>query len=129
MGGKITLKKGQAGLNRLYNTYRIASKRRGLEFTLTKAQFKKLTSGDCFYCGKAPESVFFEHNTGEKSREHGKYFYNGIDRVDNTKGYIKSNCVTCCKEHNQWKKAMPYYDFIKNIINTANHLINKGFKV
>lgn len=122
---KIVLKKGEAGLNRLYNTYRLASKRRGLDFFLSKKEFKRLTSSVCHYCGKPPEQVFFEHNTGEISKEHGKYLYNGIDRLDNTKGYIKNNVVPCCKIHNQWKKAMSYEKFIEELLKAADYLRSK----
>lgn len=41
------------------------------------------------------------------------YWYNGVDRVDNTKGYTLENCVTCCAEANYAKRALSYADFIK----------------
>lgn len=31
------------------------------------------------------------------------YFYNGIDRLDNTKGYTPENSVACCKHCNSLK--------------------------
>jgi hypothetical protein len=30
----------------------------------------------------------------------GEWVYNGIDRVDNNKQYIKENLVSCCKKCN-----------------------------
>lgn len=55
----------------------------------------KFWDGNCEYCG-----------TKEKL---------GVDRIDNTKGYIKGNCVTCCKWCNMMKKNLSVEDFIKHI--------------
>lgn len=46
--------------------------------------------------------------------------YNGVDRVDNEKGYTKENCVPSCGSCNFKKKAIPIamvkkiYEFIFN---------------
>lgn len=37
---------------------------------------------------------------------------NGIDRVDNTKGYSVSNCVSCCYDCNKMKGTLDYITFI-----------------
>ena len=67
---------------------------------LDRESFKVLTKQDCYYCGKSP-SQLLKHNTAN-----GGYIYNGIDRVDNTKGYIFTNCVSCCKECNIKKSSI-----------------------
>ncbi len=43
---------GQAGFNRLYRDY--SRDTRGREFTLTKDEFKIMTSSLCHYCGSKP---------------------------------------------------------------------------
>lgn len=40
------------------------------------------------------------------------YTYNGIDRVNNDIGYIKNNCIPCCKICNRAKNSMSYDDFL-----------------
>jgi hypothetical protein len=47
--------------------------------------------------------------------EHINY-HNGIDRVDNDKGYISDNCVPCCWKCNNMKNTMKQKDFINHII-------------
>jgi hypothetical protein len=37
---------------------------------------------------------------------------NGIDRMDNTKCYVPSNCVPCCKHCNFAKHTLDYNSFI-----------------
>lgn len=45
----------------------------------------------CFYCGS-------------KST--------GLDRVDNSKGYVLENCVACCWRCNSWKSTSSFKDFV-----------------
>lgn len=40
-----------------------------------------------------------------------KLFRNGIDRVDNSLGYILSNVVSCCKICNYMKKDLSEQEF------------------
>jgi len=91
----------ESGKNHLYSTYRLKSKRRNIPFDLDKETFFQLTSSNCFYCGKPPTKVSRLRKT---VGHHGDYKYNGIDRVDNDKGYIEGNCVACCYDCNLKKK-------------------------
>ncbi|KKK85990.1 hypothetical protein LCGC14_2767730, partial [marine sediment metagenome] len=78
---KHQLKKGRASLNKLFRTYVRRAKNKGLKFNLNFNQFQKLTEQDCHYCGSVPSSVI------SGKTYYGDYTYNGIDRVDNNKGY------------------------------------------
>jgi hypothetical protein len=64
---------------------------RQLEFTLTKSEFNSIRTNPCYLCGI------------ENSDTH----YNGIDRVNNSKGYISSNCKACCGHCNFFKANIP----------------------
>jgi hypothetical protein len=55
-------------------------------FTLSQEEFEKIVIQPCYYCG------FYS-----------KHKFLGIDRINNTKGYILSNCITCCKMCNMMK--------------------------
>lgn len=106
------LASGEAAFNALWYVYRTAHQRkRGLspgdpkaQFTLTKEQFRELTKQNCFYCGKLPSTV--------KKAKHSDYLYNGLDRIDNTKGYTPDNVVPCCGECNFHKGSLPQDQFL-----------------
>lgn len=90
MQGNKGLEYGDASFNSLYSTYIRGAKIRGLSFELSKEIFKILTQSDCYYCGVKPYLVV------KRSRNNGNYTYMGVDRVDNSSGYIDGNVVPCC---------------------------------
>ena len=94
------LKYGRNAINQLYSRYKRDAAKRNLAFELSKDEFQLLTSGCCFYCGVPPSSVVSIKNA------FGEYAYNGIDRVANHIGYVKNNCVSCCRACNSAKSAV-----------------------
>lgn len=103
--------------NSLYHNYRRNAAARGLPFELTRPQFDILTSGECFYCGGVPSQVV--RNGRMTSGDRSKYTYNGIDRMDNSVGYIIGNCVSCCNTCNKMKRANDVDLFINHAIKIA----------
>lgn len=97
---------GEAAFNQLYSQYLHSAKKRNHFFNLTKEMFKEITSSACHYCGASPSRI------SSMKRGNGTYIYNGIDRVDNNKGYEKDNIVACCKTCNVAKNTLNYTDFI-----------------
>lgn len=112
--------KGEAGFNHLYLKYRIRAEERGYSFELTKEEFRILTKQNCYYCGCEPK-----HLAGGKN-SNGKYVYNGIDRWDNSKGYMTGNCVSCCGDCNKRKWTSDPEEFINWIRLAYNNLFNKN---
>lgn len=98
---------GESAFNSLFQSYKYGAKERGLEFSLTKEQFRSLTSLPCTYCDTLPSR---EHKPHKFSN--GAYRYNGLDRVNNNKGYIISNVVTACKICNYAKKNISLEEFL-----------------
>ena len=95
----------EIALNRYYNRgYLIPAQNRNLEFTLDLACFKTLVTSTCHYCGAEPRRLA-DHVLKRMP-------LNGIDRVDNTIGYTKSNCVTCCSSCNFLKHNMNIDEFL-----------------
>jgi hypothetical protein len=78
-----------------YKIYIQSAKRRNKEFRITLEQATKLFQSSCFYCG-----------CKDKVR------LNGIDRKDNTIGYLPNNVVSCCTFCNISKHTLSYDDFI-----------------
>lgn len=107
-------KQGEVGLRLLFNTYRAGARTRNHEWALSEAQVRELTSQDCHYCGAAPAQVkTYAPSSGvsQERREFATYLYNGIDRVDNAKGYVVGNVVPACKTCNMSKHARGQAEF------------------
>lgn len=97
----------EAVFNVLYSRYKTQALKRDYGFQLTKDQLKSLSKEDCFYCGEQPSQELHHKGT--------VLMYNGIDRIDNSKGYSKNNCVPCCGVCNTMKMSMSLHDFLAKI--------------
>lgn len=105
----------------LYNSYRFNAHKRKLCFDINREQFFKITKGNCFYCNKHPSNIF---NLKVKTKNKiANYTYNGIDRINNDKGYTPDNIVSCCTRCNTMKMDMNINDSkmtIKKIYDNLN---------
>jgi hypothetical protein len=88
-----------------YDSYRWNAKARGLLFRLSFRDFMKLWQTECYYCGEIVKTI-------------------GIDRIDNTKGYVFGNILSCCKDCNMIKKNFPKDKFIAVAIKIAKRHSN-----
>lgn len=94
--------------NSQWCAYTASAKSRNLIFTLNKDDFRNLLFKNCTYCGVKPYAIFVRSFIDGKSET---VAWNGIDRVDSTKGYTPENCVTCCKICNAAKSNLTYEEF------------------
>lgn len=78
---------------------------RNLCWNLSREQVEKIILQPCHYCGGDPGNIKETKNSIEP------LFYNGIDRVDNARGYDIENVVPCCKICNRSKQDMKLEDF------------------
>ena len=87
----------------VYSDYKIGARKRNLVFELSKDEIYSMIEKQCYYC-----------------KEINKIGWNGIDRLDNKKGYIESNVVPCCTMCNIMKSGFSkniFLKFCKNIVN------------
>lgn len=118
-----SMKGDLVGYNKWYYNYKIKAKERNIEFNVSLDQMTEIGKQDCHYCGAEP----VESRTGGsgyriQSRKRGSFneeYYknlcvkvNGIDRVDNTRGYEPGNIVACCKQCNIAKRDHSVDDFL-----------------
>lgn len=111
MGRKILPNNG-AAINKIIRSYKIGAKVRGIDWKIKDSFAKELIKKECFYCG------------AKFSNEWDGYKYNGIDRVDNEKGYEEGNVVPCCKICNVAKHDMAQKDFVFWARSVAEHTKN-----
>jgi hypothetical protein len=107
-----------AAVKRLFQIYKNNAKRRKHSWDLTEEQFKAITSSPCHYTGKLPSMRL------DRARDF--YVYNGIDRLDSSKGYTVENCVPCCSEVNYAKRIMSYSDFIQLCKEVTQHMTQEN---
>lgn len=78
-----------------YYTYKSRAKAREISFELSIDQFLEMWQLPCRYCGSDIKTI-------------------GVDRVDNTRGYVLDNVVSCCTTCNLMKRGMNAQDFISH---------------
>jgi len=113
----ISLPDGEASKNSIYRTYRDNASKRNIVFSLSKEEVFEIIIKNCFYCGEKPSNISRNtHNCGD-------FIYNGIDRIDSSKGYIKNNVVPSCWMCNHSKNNVSIDDFDKWIEKVYKHRI------
>lgn len=111
--GQYLTEPGHSGFKYVVRSYKIGAGQRGIDFLLSESQIKVLTKSDCYYCGAPPsQEAFCVKQRTKEAHQRSKYIYNGIDRIDNAKPYVKENCVPCCRICNRAKGNLPAEKFI-----------------
>jgi hypothetical protein len=96
---------GIGARNDVLSEYKRAAKTRNYEWQLSNEQALLLMKSNCHYCGVEPSSK-------RSISVNGSFVYNGLDRKDNSQGYVPENVVPCCPICNRAKMDMPYCEFI-----------------
>ena len=112
---------GHASWNKLFWQYNDKAKRRGFSFSLSFDQFKELAQKACSYCGDAPkrfnlyatyDGIIYDNGYTQNMVDRAWIYTNGIDRIDNSKGYELDNSVTCCTICNSFKSDYKKENFL-----------------
>ena len=99
-----------ATVHRKYQDIKNGALRRNIPFDITEDFVGVITDKDCFYCG---------HQTTDILR-------NGIDRLDNTVGYVEDNCVSCCWTCNNMKRCLDANTFVERCSQVSLHNGHEG---
>ena len=91
--------------------------------------FLHLSQQPCHYCGRKP------HRTGRTSpakiqstyqKQYGDFTYNGLDRVDSSKGHEEGNVVPSCWDCNHMKGKRTAEEFLAHIRRVHAHASDGG---
>jgi hypothetical protein len=107
--------------NLVLRYYKGNAKKRNLEFQLSLEEFRKFIFDKCNYCGSEPTLSTFV--SSQKNRRNKEIICNGIDRMDNSIGYMINNCITCCSICNGAKSNLSYEEFqnwIRKLVSVNN---------
>jgi len=88
--------------NTKYVKYKQSAKERNYAFDLTFDEFLTFWQKPCSYCNREIATI-------------------GIDRVDNTIGYVLVNCVSCCSICNSMKMDTPEEEWYSNMLTVLKH--------
>lgn len=103
----------------VWNYYRRNAVSRELEWKLTKEQFVELIMGACHYCG-----IVGRTETTQKYKDTLRH--NGVDRLENDKGYTVENSVTACRVCNIAKNVLSAEAFVTWARQLVAHQDKKG---
>lgn len=114
---------GMSSISVSYGSYKHSAKKRKLEFSITKAEFIEFVLKPCHYCGSEPTRFIKLYNKklSAEGMDRSEIRINGIDRLDNSKGYVLGNMVTCCKTCNVAKHALSMEDFSAWVVRLIRH--------
>lgn len=103
----------------IWNYYLRNAKDRNYIWNLSEEEFLILIKTSCYYCGAEPFNYVKRRYKTET--EKGLPF-NGVDRLDNTVGYVTDNCVPCCKICNAAKSNLTLDEFKAWATKLSSHL-------
>jgi hypothetical protein len=101
----------EARFNEAFGSYVSNAKRRNYVFELTKIDFRKIAEQSCVYCGAEPKPL----QPRNRKFSAAPFVCNGVDRVDNAKGYVLGNCVSCCGLCNRMKRELTSTEFKEHV--------------
>jgi len=87
-----------------YTQYKNRAVKKSLDFVLSKDEFDVISSNSCYLCNKGCSSTH----------------HNGLDRIDNSKGYIEDNVKSCCGGCNYMKRDYSVEDIFDKFIAIYN---------
>lgn len=87
--------------------------------------FLTLSQQPCHYCGRNPHRITRisrkKRGMSEHQKENGNFVYNGLDRIDSSKGHTSDNVVPCCWDCNHMKGKRTRQEFLDHIQRVHSH--------
>lgn len=89
--------------------------------------FYRLSQQPCFYCGAGLSNRLNSANVRSRrasqyQRSEGDFVYNGIDRIDSSKGHALDNVVSCCRICNMMKSNASVEEFATQVERIYEHM-------
>jgi hypothetical protein len=113
----VMLPEGIAAMRQILRRTKANATERKYEYAISESQLIIFMGQPCHYCGAGPGNV-------SRGKEYnGKFIYNGIDRVDNSRGYVIDNIVPCCKHCNIAKRDRTAAEFLAWVRRVYQHSV------
>lgn len=112
---------GEPGFRALLRDYKRNAREHGRIWELSVTRAQELFSGPCVYCGLPPATV---KRAGAATQSW--FTYNGIDRIDSSRGYVDDNVVSCCPDCNRAKLDMSRDEFLEMVRRIYLHSLQRS---
>lgn len=113
----------EASARRAFKNYYLNDRK--IKININFEYFYKASQNKCYYCNALPSNIFKSENSSDHYKNNGNFIYNGLDRIDSSKGYTEDNLVTCCKYCNKAKCSLSINNFKLHIIKLLD--VRKNF--
>lgn len=110
-------RKDDSAFNVLIRKYKKNAQNYSREWLLSNDEAQLLFFGNCHYCNTPPSNML--------STAGQTLIYNGIDRMDNDRGYVFDNVVSCCGFCNMAKRGHSYEEFVSWIDRLVEYKVEK----
>lgn len=110
--GCIKRKNYSDPLYHIVDEYIAKAGERKKEWHLSYEYASMIMQSPCHYCGRV----------GSRRNKRLGIEFNGIDRKDNSIGYVDGNVVPCCSYCNYFKGSRGYTEFIDRTLKIAEHV-------
>jgi hypothetical protein len=116
------------------------AKARKKECSISMEEAAETAQRNCFYCGTPPPPytarIARECNNAKRRGYTADVEYlsmglpnlHGLDRVDNTLGYVSGNIVSCCRKCNAMKSALELGEWLTQMKQIIQHMEDKEDK-
>lgn len=100
----------------LVKEYVRSAKTRSISWELTDDQAIELFESNCYYCDSPPAryyNPYYRPNYKPDTYLRQGVPVNGIDRLNNERGYFSMNVVPCCSQCNRAKGTLSVEEFLE----------------
>lgn len=97
---------------------------RNISVEINEHDFARLCVKSCYYCGSEPykKAEDKQHGSNKALRSDKFILYNGLDRLDSSRGYTIDNVVPCCPRCNYAKNTMTVDEFVEWVGSVYEHM-------
>lgn len=96
-------------VHNIYKDYQRRAEKKGIHFTIPEFVFRLILQLRCYYCKHKVDGTTV-----------------GIDRINNSEGYVSGNCVPCCWDCNRSKSNKSVHNHLAYLKRFNPNLKVKG---
>lgn len=106
-------RRARSATKRLIGRMKRVARERNYTWEIPDKDAEKLMQEPCYLCGVCGGNyLMMKGSHAQNDVVYGKFTYNGLDRVDNSQGYVSGNVRPCCGRCNEIKMSSSLTELI-----------------